>query len=154
LQELLGERTLLLGGMTICGVALILLSAVLTGGVASLAGIMMALALYGAGLGLFIAPNNNSTMNAAPGHRSSEASGLLHLSRGLGTSLGVAVASAVLSWRLAALTGVGDRTLGVSDAAVLEAVTEVLPLLIAAAIGAGLTAMLRAPPAVDRRRSA
>jgi EmrB/QacA subfamily drug resistance transporter len=154
LQKCLGERTLLLGGMTICAMALILLSAVLTGGVTSLAGVMMALALYGAGLGLFIAPNNNSTMNAAPGHRSSEASGLLHLSRGLGTSLGVAVASAVLSWRLAALTGVGDRTLGVSDAAVLEAVTEVLPLLIAAAIGAGLTAMLRAPPAVDRRRSA
>jgi EmrB/QacA subfamily drug resistance transporter len=146
LQERLGERTLLLGGMTICAVALILLSAVLTGGVASLAGVMIALALYGAGLGLFIAPNNNSTMSAAPGHRSSEASGLLHLSRGLGTSLGVAGASAVLSWRLAALTGAGDRTLGVSEPAVLGAVTEVLPLLIAAAIAAGLTAVLRAPP--------
>lgn len=150
LQERLGERTLLLGGMTICAVALILLSAVLTGGVASLAGIMVALALYGAGLGLFIAPNNNSTMSAAPGHRSSEASGLLHLSRGLGTSLGVAGASAVLSWRLAALTGAGDRTLGVSEQAVLRAVDEVLPLLIAAAIGAGLTAVLRAPPRVRK----
>jgi MFS family permease len=132
--------------MTICAVALILLSAVLTGGTASLAGVMMALALYGAGLGLFIAPNNNSTMSAAPGHRSSEASGLLHLSRGLGTSLGIAGASAVLSWRLAELTGIGDRTLGVSEQAVLRAVNEVLPLLVAAAVGAGLTAMLRAPP--------
>ena len=138
--------------MTICAVAVTLLYAVLTGGVASLAGVMMALALYGAGLSLFIAPNSNSAMSAAPGHRSGEASGLLHLSRSLGTSLGVAGASAVLSWRLAALTGVGDRTLGVSEQAVLEAVNEVLPLLVTAAIGAGLTAVLRASPRLRKQQ--
>ena len=138
--------------MTICAVAVTLLYAVLTGGVASLAGVMMALALYGAGLSLFIAPNSNATMSAAPGHRSGEASGLLHLSRSLGTSLGVAGASAVLSWRLAALTGVGDRTLGVSEQAVLAAVNETLPLLVTAAIGASLTAVVRAPPRLRKQQ--
>jgi len=138
--------------MTICAVAVTLLYAVLTGGVASLAGVMMALALYGAGLSLFIAPSSNSTMSAAPGHRSGEASGLLHLARSLGTSLGVASASVVLSWRLAAPSGVGDRTLGVSEQAVLEAVNEVLPLLVTAAIGAGLTAVLRASPRLRKQQ--
>ena len=107
---------------------------------------MIALAVYGAGLGLFIAPNNSSTMSAAPGDRSGEAGGLLNLMRTLGTSLGVASASAVLSWRLAALTGIGDRTLGVPEQALLGGVHDGLVLLIAFAIVAGVTSVLRAPP--------
>ena len=146
LQERLGLRTVLLGGMVVCVAALALLAAVLTGSAASLPGVMAALGLFGVGLGLFIAPNNSSTMSAAPGNRSGEAGGLLNLMRTLGTSLGVASASAVLSWRLAALTGIGDRTLGAPEQALLGAVHDGLALLVAFAGVAGVTSVLRAPP--------
>jgi hypothetical protein len=146
LQERFGARTLLLSGMATCVVAMTLWSTVLTGAAASLTSIMVALAIYGARLGLFIAPNNSSTMGAAPGHRSGEAGGLLNLTRVFGTSLGIASASAVLSWRLAAATGVGDRTLGIAQQALFGGVNDVLVLLVAAAIVAGIAAVLRAPP--------
>ena len=146
LHERLGARTVLLSGMAVCMAALILLSVVLTGTAASLAGVMIALAAFGVGLGAFIAPNNSSTMNAAPGDRSGEAGGLLNLMRVFGTSVGVAGASAVLSWRLAVLTGIGDRTLGASEQALLSGVNDGLWLLIAFAVVAIVTSVLRAPP--------
>ncbi len=117
LQKRLGARKLRLSGMATCVAALILLSAVLTGTAASLVGAMAALACCGAGLGLFIAPNNSLTMSAAPDNRRGEAGGLLNLMRVFGTSLGVAGASAFLRWRLAAATGFGDRTLGATEGA-------------------------------------
>ena len=61
-------------------------------------------------------------MSAAPRERSGEAGGLLNLMRVFGTSVGVAGASAVLSWRLATL-------------------------LVAFAVIVGATSVLRAPPA-------
>jgi MFS family permease len=117
LQKRLGARKLRLSGMATCVAALILLSAVLTGTAASLVGAMAALACCGAGLGLFIAPNNSLTMSAAPDNRRGEAGGLLNLMRVFGTSLGVAGASAFLRWRLATATGFGDRTLGATEGA-------------------------------------
>jgi hypothetical protein len=118
----------------------------LTGVAARVHGVMISLAVFGAGLGMFIAPNNSATMSAAPRERSGEAGGLLNLMRVLGTSIGVAGASAVLSWRLAALTGIGDRTLAAREEAVLGAVSDGLLLLVAFAAIAGLTSALRAPP--------
>jgi EmrB/QacA subfamily drug resistance transporter len=107
LAERLGARVVLLGGMAVSIAGLLLLSLALTGTAASLLGVMTALAVFGAGLGLFIAPNNSATMDAAPGERSGEAGGLLNFMRIFGSSLGVAGASAVL---LRALTGTGDHT--------------------------------------------
>ena len=75
LHERLGEWAVLLSGMGICIAALILLSVVLTGTPNSLSSVMVALALFGAGLGMFIAPNNSATMSAAPRDRSGEAGG-------------------------------------------------------------------------------
>ena len=48
---------------------------------ASLPGVMVGLAAFGAGLGLYIAPNNNATMSAAPADKSGVAGGLLNLLR-------------------------------------------------------------------------
>jgi Na+/melibiose symporter-like transporter len=146
LHERLGKRTVLLSGMGVCTAALILLSVVLTGTADSLPRVMVALAVFGAGLGMFIAPNNSATMSAAPRDRSGEAGGLLNLMRVFGTSIGVAGASAVLSWRLEALTGVGNRTLTAPREALLGAVNDGLLLLGAFAFLAGLTSVLRAPP--------
>jgi EmrB/QacA subfamily drug resistance transporter len=54
---------------------------------------VVALAVAGAGLGLFIPANNAATMGAAPPHRGGAAGGLLNMARGVGTALGVSVTS-------------------------------------------------------------
>jgi EmrB/QacA subfamily drug resistance transporter len=154
LHERLGARGVLLSGMAVCIAALVLLSAVLTGTAASLTGVMIALAGFGVGLGIFIAPNNSLTMSAAPGHRSGQAGGLLNLMRVFGTSLGVAGASAVLSWRLAVLTGIADRTLTASEQALLGGVKDGLLLLVTFAVVAGITSVLRAPPPAPALKAA
>ncbi len=97
LQDRLGVRTVLCCGMAVCVAGLLLLSDALTGTAGNLTGAMVALGVYGAGLGLFIAPNNSATMSAAPRERSGQAGGLLNLLRMFGTSLGVAGAAALLS---------------------------------------------------------
>jgi EmrB/QacA subfamily drug resistance transporter len=144
LHERFGVRTVLLSGMAVCAAALILLCTALTGLGDRVHSVMISLAVFGAGLGMFIAPNNSATMSAAPRERSDEAGGLLNLMRVFGTSVGVAGASAVLSWRVAAL-GVGDRTLAAREEAVLGGVSDGLLLLLAFSIIAGATSMLRTP---------
>jgi EmrB/QacA subfamily drug resistance transporter len=146
LHERLGVRTVLLSGMMVCVAALILLSVSLTGTSNSVTSVMIALAVFGAGLGIFIAPNNSATLSAAPSDRSGEAGGLLNLMRIFGMSVGVACASAVLSWRLAAATGIGDRTTAMSEDALLGGIKDGLLLLAAFAVTAGVTSVLRAPP--------
>jgi EmrB/QacA subfamily drug resistance transporter len=143
LYERLGPRIVTVTGMVICVAALILLSMVVTRTSANLAGVMVALAVFGVGLGVFIAPNNSSTMGAAPTDRAGEAGGLLNLMRISGTSVGVAAASSVLAWRLEVLTGMGDRTLAASEQALLGAVNDGLVMLVAFAVIAGSALLLR-----------
>ena len=154
LHERLGVRTVLLSGMAVCVAALILLSMALMGTGSSVHSVMIALAVFGAGLGMFIAPNNSATLSAAPSDRASEAGGLLNLMRVFGTSVGVACASAVLSWRLAAATGIGDRTLAASEDALLAAVSDGLLLLAAFAVIAGVTSVFRVPPRAPALKAA
>ncbi len=61
----------------------------------STGGFLVLLVVIGAGLGSFISPNNSGIMAAVPPGQSGLASGLLNMSRGLGTAMGLAVASAV-----------------------------------------------------------
>jgi EmrB/QacA subfamily drug resistance transporter len=147
LQDRLGVRTVLISGMAVCIAGLLLLSEALTGAAGDLTGAMIGLGIYGAGLGLFIAPNNSATMSAAPRERSGQAGGLLNLLRVFFTLLGVAGAAALLSSRLAAKTGSGAQTLGVPETILFDGIEEVLLLLIAMAIVAGLASLLaRVPP--------
>lgn len=60
-------------------------------------GFLGLLAVIGAGLGLFISPNNAGIMASAPPEQSGLASGLLNMSRGLGTALGLAISGAVFA---------------------------------------------------------
>ena len=147
LHQRLGARTVLFSGMAICGAAAILLSVTLTGTAASLTGVMIALAAFGGGMGIFIAPNNSATVDAAPGNRRGEAAALLGLTRIFGTSVGVAFPSAVLSWRLAVRTGIEvNSTLVVSTQTLLGGVSDGLLLLIAFAVIAGVISLLKGPP--------
>ncbi|WP_180982556.1 MFS transporter [Methylocella silvestris] len=110
-----------------------------------------AFALFGAGLGAFIAPNNHSTIEAAPARLSGEAGSMLNLMRVLGASLGVAAATASLSWRLE-VAGGGQNWLGVTGASLLGAVASSLMIpagLAALAAAAALCATAPRAPKAD-----
>jgi EmrB/QacA subfamily drug resistance transporter len=58
--------------------------------------LIAALVVVGVGQGLFTAPNNAAIMAAAPRTASGSAGGLLNMTRGIGTSMGVALAGITL----------------------------------------------------------
>jgi EmrB/QacA subfamily drug resistance transporter len=95
------------------------------------------LVVTGAGLGLFISPNNAGVMTSVPPEQSGLASGLLNMSRGLGTAMGLAVASSVFS----ALGGDG----GVPEA-VRTAFSATFLVLAGVAVLAGVIAALGCSP--------
>lgn len=136
-------RLIPLAGMAVCLIALIALNFGMTGTPDSIHAVMVALAAYGAGLGMFIAPNNSATMSAAPANRAGQAGGLLNLLRVFGTGLGVATASSVLGWRLEMATGLHERTLGAQEQALLAAVGDVLLALGTFAAIAGAATLVR-----------
>ncbi len=55
-------------------------------------GLLVGLAIAGAGLGGFVPANNASVMGGAPRARAGVLSGVLNMTRALGTALGVALA--------------------------------------------------------------
>ena len=116
-------------GMLICIAALALLFAALDGAPRSLPLVMLALALFGIGQGLFISPNNSAIIAAAPASLTGEAGGLLNVMRSCGISIGVAAASSLLAWRLAVLTGSGHNTLHAAAQELLSASRDVIILL-------------------------
>jgi hypothetical protein len=128
-------RLVMACGMAICPASALALTELLTGTPDRLTGLMAALAACGARLGLYIAPNNNATIGAAPGEKSGVAGGLPNLPRvfgaGVADSAGVRVAC-------------GDRRRGSrganSDAALLSAVGVSLTMIaIFAALAAAAT---------------
>jgi EmrB/QacA subfamily drug resistance transporter len=145
LYEKHGRITMIVGTL-LCAVAAVCLRLVLTGTSGSLLYVMALLAAYGAGLGLFIAPNNTATMNAAPPARSGQAGGLLNLMRAFGTGCGVASAATVLGWRLKLSAGMVDHTLGAPVPALLAAIGDVFLMLACFAVLAGTTALVKPKP--------
>ena len=61
------------------------------------AGILIGLAVAGLGLGLFTPANNAAVMWASPAGHAGVTGGLLNMTRGLGTALGVALAGALFT---------------------------------------------------------
>jgi MFS family permease len=61
----------------------------------SLLFVVAELAVLGVGLGLFTPPNNAAIMGAVPREQSGLASGVLNMTRGVGTAMGLAVTSFV-----------------------------------------------------------
>ena len=108
------------GGMVVCLAAAVALRVLLTGTPQSLVVVMTALAAYGVGLGLYIAPNNSATIGEAPADKSGVAGGLLNLLRVFGAGVGVAAASTALGWGLQTATGRGGRTTHAPEAELLR----------------------------------
>jgi EmrB/QacA subfamily drug resistance transporter len=91
LAERLGARPLTVAGMAIAAASMGAL--VLAHG--SLGVVMIELAVLGIGLGLFTPPNNAAIMGSAPRQQSGVASGILNMTRGMGTAMGLAFTSLV-----------------------------------------------------------
>jgi EmrB/QacA subfamily drug resistance transporter len=131
-----GARPLCVGGMALVTASLVVMAAVRPG----TAGFLVLLACIGVGMGLFTSPNNASIMGAAPEQHAGMASGVLNMTRGLGTAFGLAVTGTVFT-----VAG-GDRghagaSVAMADAA--HAFTVAAYVLAAVAAAAGLVAALR-----------
>jgi EmrB/QacA subfamily drug resistance transporter len=145
-------RLVMVGGMALSAVSAIALTFILTGSPQSLLAVMVALAGFGAGLGLYIAPNNSATISAAPADKAGVAGGLVNLLRVLGTGVGVAAASAVLGWRLGLAAGAQGRTAGAPEAALFAAVDAALVMLAALAVIGAAMGLVRDRGKEDARR--
>ncbi len=87
----LGARPLTVAGMGLVAGGLALLGALRP----STGWFLVLLALIGVGMGLFTSPNNASIMGAAPSQQSGMASGVLNMTRGFGTALGLALTGTI-----------------------------------------------------------
>lgn len=143
LYDRLGPRVPTLIGMLTCAAALVVLFLVLGESRSSLLQVMIALGIFGVGQGLFTAANNSAIMAAAPADLTGEAGGLLNVTRAFGISLGIAAASALLSWRLRATGNTSGSTVHVAPADMLAASREVILLLLLFAVAAALASAVR-----------
>ena len=85
-------------------------------------------------MGLFTSPNNASIMGAAPGQQAGMASGVLNMTRGTGTALGLAITGSIF------VAAGGDS----SAAGARHAFTFTAYVLAVIAAAAGIVSALRA----------
>jgi EmrB/QacA subfamily drug resistance transporter len=143
LSDRLGARLLSAAGMVICLAALLILAIAEADPVMNRQVGTAALALFGAGLGVFIAPTNHATLKAAPASLSGEAGSMLNLMRVLGTSLGVAGASSTLAWQLESVTGSRESWISFGGRPLLDAVESSLAMLAIMAVAAAVVSSIR-----------
>jgi MFS family permease len=103
LSEKISVRLLTAVGLTVTAIACVVLAYLSVN--ASSLDLVMRLGLLGLGLGIFQTPNNNSLMSSIPRQRLGVGSSFLSVVRSLGHSAGAALASAIISARLLAITG-------------------------------------------------
>lgn len=146
LTERLGAARLTAAGMAGCVAAVGLLWLSASMGEAGSPVRTVAFALFGAGLGVFIAPNNHETLKAAPGALAAPAGALLNLMRVLGSSIGVAAGTSSLSFGLDLATGSHTGAMRDAGPALVRAVDTGLITLAILALAAGAICLLRPRP--------
>jgi EmrB/QacA subfamily drug resistance transporter len=90
-SDRLGARSLTAGGMSFVAIGLFALGGLRP----TTPGFLALLAVIGVGLGCFTPPNNASIMGSVPDHQAGLASGVLNMTRGVGTALGLALSALV-----------------------------------------------------------
>ncbi|MHB1787142.1 MAG: MFS transporter, partial [Acidimicrobiales bacterium] len=135
----LGARPLTVAGMLVTAVMLVLLSFTH----AHLGFFLVELALLGAGLGAFTPPNNAAIMGSAPPKQSGMASGVLNMTRGFGTSLGLALTGLVFG------VVAGKVTATTSPQLVTSGFDAAVYFLAGMAVLAGVLAALRGQVDLD-----
>ena len=140
LYDRLGARVPTCCGMLICIAGLGLLYFYLDGSAANLPLVTLALAVFGAGQGLFISPNSSAIMATAPPEQTGQAGSVLNVVRLIGMSAGIAGASTLFALGLG-----GDRgsTLGVPLSALVAASRDVILLLAGLAAAACMISLIR-----------
>ena len=136
-----GDRPITAGGMILTAIGL--LEIALRHGTT---GLLTGLALAGLGLGAFTPANNATIMSASPPGHAGVISGLLNMTRGIGTALGVAIASAL--YTAAAEAGAAHDA---HDAAG-HGLTVALAVLGLVALAVGLALLLEARVFASARR--
>src|SRR3569833_2052869 len=102
--------------------------------------------MLGIGQGFFTPPNTSAIMGRAPQESLGVAGGMLNMTRGLGTSLGVAGAGAVLALGIAAYSGERvERTLAATPVALRGGLEDTLFFLAGLALLAAIVSASRAP---------
>jgi EmrB/QacA subfamily drug resistance transporter len=142
LGERLGPRILTVTGMGVVAVMLVL-SAVVDGHIVLF---LLTLAMTGVGLGAFTPPNNASIMRSVAPHKAGMASGALNMTRGIGTSLGLALGG--LAYTVGAGSGLStppQALAGYRDAALFLAAAAVLAAVVSGLRGTGDPGRVRAP---------
>lgn len=140
LSDRLGSRVPTFCGMLICVAGLALLYVFLDGTPGNMPMVMLALAIVGAGQGLFISPNSSAIMATAPADKTGQAGSALNVVRFLGISTGVSAGSTVLALGLGRIEG---STLDVAPALLVAASRDVVLMLGILAALAGLIALIR-----------
>jgi EmrB/QacA subfamily drug resistance transporter len=129
----LGSRVVRLGGLALVIIALTALMLIALHPIGSLVSGVTSFAVFGIGLGLFMAPNNHAALEAAPATHATQATSTLNVLRVFGSCVGISIASSVMSWRMAELDAYfGGRPL--IDAVESTLVVFVIFALIAAAL--------------------
>jgi EmrB/QacA subfamily drug resistance transporter len=144
LSDRVGTGVLCTGGMLIVVSGLLLLILQLGAAAPSLLIVTISLAIVGIGQGLFFAPNNNAIMGSASLSEAGEAGSLMNVTRDLGTSIGIAIAASLLSWKLRVLTGGSGSTFDASNADLTDAIR--LVVIVLALLGLLAAAMSRIHP--------
>jgi MFS family permease len=129
LADRIGARPLTVIGMALVAAGLFLLGLIRP----DTLGLLALLAAVGLGLGLFTSPNNAAIMGAAPERQAGMASGVLNMSRGMGTALGLALTGLVFT-----MSGGDGGRVGARHAFSVTAY-----VLAGIALGAGAVAALR-----------
>jgi len=145
LADKVGARLICVAGMGLCIVSLMTLAIIATEHQADVLFGAVAFVLFGAGLGLFITPNNHRTINAAPTHLAGEAGALVNLMRVLGGCLGVASASSMLSWQIQIHTGTHSNWAIFEGRPLLQAIESGFAMLMGFAVVAALLSLAREP---------
>lgn len=136
LSERIDARWLTVPGMLLCLLGLGWLWRLLDGGASGQPAVVLAIALVGAGQGLFVSPNNRAIISAAPSAIRGEAGSLMNLFRALGMSLGIAAATSVLAAQLARTAGPDATTLTASPVLVTQAAAAVVVVMAGFALAA------------------
>jgi len=126
--------------MLICIAGLALLYVFLDGSADNLPFVMLGLAVFGAGQGLFISPNGSAIMAAASPEMTGQAGSVLNVARLVGISAGIAGASTLLAFSLGSSRG---STLDVDTRVLVAASRDVVVLLVCLAILAAVLSALR-----------
>jgi EmrB/QacA subfamily drug resistance transporter len=146
LYDRFGARAVTALGMAVCIAGLGVLHVFLDGAAGDMPLVMLALAIFGIGQGLFISPNSGAIMATVPEELTGEAGSFLNMVRNLGMSVGIAGASALLAFRLGEATGGKGSTVAASAETLVAAGRDVIVLLGCFAAVAGVLSLMRTVP--------